>query len=297
MNGRFIVGFCVLIIGLALCAAGLWSLLSPVRYQAVVKIKIEPDVVSDVGSPSGDGVYQPYDPYFMETELKIIVSDRVLKSAAQKLSLEEKWVSRYGNGETISNDEAIKRLRRMISLDAERNTIEISVTEEAPDEAAQIANAVAMAYKNYRIDQYQQEMAGGIKMLEEDYQAEEGKIQTMQAQLEELKKQFDATNSTLSLTLTNDLPYVQAKQHLDDTEELHQLLKSKIQEEKAAEDAPKKLVTIVEPAVPPKTPVGPSRLLGTLLLVCGIGLSVLGVHVLRGQGAKFLKPRQTGHED
>ena len=121
MNGRFIAGLCVLLIGLALCAAGFGLLVRLAEYQAVTQIKIEPDVVSDVGSPSGDGVYQPYDPYFFETELKVIASDRVLKNVAQSLSLDEKWGNRYGNGGTISTDEAIKRLRRMISLDADRN--------------------------------------------------------------------------------------------------------------------------------------------------------------------------------
>jgi uncharacterized protein involved in exopolysaccharide biosynthesis len=287
MKGRFIVGCCALIIGLALCVAGLWSLLSPARYQAVVKIIIKSEI------PSGDDIYQPYDPYFIQTEFKVMVSDIVLSNVIRSLNLDVEWGKQDSNRERLNTSVVEKKLRSMITIDALPNPrlvdawqVEIRVTGKDPDEAARIANAIADTYRHYRIDQHKQQLAGGIKMLEGDYQAEAVKIQAMQAQLEELGKQFDATNSDPSLKLTNDLFYIQSKRHLISAEDLHKLLEAKLQEEKA-DKALSALAEITEPALPPKVPIRPNRLLGAVLLVCGIGLSVLGAHLLRGHGAKL----------
>jgi uncharacterized protein involved in exopolysaccharide biosynthesis len=282
MSSQFIFALCILIIGLALCLTGLGLLISPTRYQAIEKIKIEPDVVTDA---SGD-VYQPYDPYFMAAEPKRISSDIVLSNVVQSLNLDEKWGQRYGNGRTISTKEAIERLRRMMVMKLLTNTslIEIRVTDGDPAEAAQIADAVAIAYRDFRIDRYKQDMSGGIKMLEEDYQTEEAKIQTMQAQLEQREKQFDATNSNSSLKLANDVSYVNSKQNLHDAEEFHQLSRDKIESAKAEGTLPKwSLVTIIEPATPPKTPVGPGRLFGAVLFIGGMAMSGFGIYLLRGR--------------
>jgi uncharacterized protein involved in exopolysaccharide biosynthesis len=289
MNGRFIVGLCVLIIGLALCAAGLSSLLSPARYQAVVNIIIKSDI------PSGDDIYQPYDPYFIQTEFKVIASDRILSKAIQSLNLDEDWGKQ--SGKSLNAGAVVKKLRSRIAIDALPNPrlldawqVEIRVTDENPAEAAQIANTIAHVYQDYRLNQYQQQRAGAIKVLEDEYQSEEAKLQVTQAQLEQFKKYFDATNSNPSLQLTNEFSYVKLNRSVDDAEKYLQSSKAWIQYAKKAieKDA---LVAIIEPAVPPKIPIGPNRLLGAILLVFGIGLSALGVHVLRGQGAKFPKPR------
>src|SRR5580658_5825330 len=53
-------------------------------YSSTAEIKIEPDMVSDINLLNGGGGdYAPYDPYFMETELKIIQGDVVLKSVVE----------------------------------------------------------------------------------------------------------------------------------------------------------------------------------------------------------------------
>lgn len=290
MNGRFIFGLGALIVGLVLCALGLGHLLSRMQYQAVVKIRIEPDMVSDIAS-SGDSI--PYDPYFMETELKIMVSDIVLSKVVQSLDLDEIWGKRYGGGGRIGTDKAIEWLKRRIALDGNRNTriIRIQVIDEDPDEAVRIANAIAQAYGDYRKDQHRQQMADGIKMLEEDYQVEEVRIQAMQAQLEELKKQLNATNSGQLFELTEDSSFSQAKQRLDDEQELHQLLKAKLQSEKTDAVSPMTpLATIVEPAVPPKVSIGPSRLLDMILLLCGLVMSGFGVYLISDRSKIIERP-------
>src|SRR5580658_6992529 len=57
-------------------------------YSSTAVMKIEPDMVSAISTFNGGaGNYAPYDPYFMETELKIIQGDVVLKNVVQTLNL------------------------------------------------------------------------------------------------------------------------------------------------------------------------------------------------------------------
>jgi hypothetical protein len=88
MNSRRIFGALVLIIGLGLCGKGLMLLFGHTYYEAVTKIKIQPDEITDVPCSNGDSrVYLPYDPYFMEMELKSIQSEIVLSDVVQALDL------------------------------------------------------------------------------------------------------------------------------------------------------------------------------------------------------------------
>jgi uncharacterized protein involved in exopolysaccharide biosynthesis len=239
---------------------------------------MEPDVVTDV---SGDA-YQPYN-YYILAEPKKMTSDIVLSNVVQSLTLNEAGEKHYSNDAIISTAETIKLIRQQLAFECVSSnlTIKIKVTDEDPNKASRIANAVANAYQNYRIDQHRQQMAGAIKLLEKDYQAEEVKIQAMQAQLEHLKKESEITNSERSFTFVQNSTYSQAKQHLDDMERLHQMLKSRIQTIKTYADSPMHpLVTIVEPALPPKTPVGPSRLTDAILLFCGLMMSGFGIRLM-----------------
>jgi succinoglycan biosynthesis transport protein ExoP len=205
MNRKFIFGPCAIVVGLVLCGVGLWILLSPVGYRATVKIEIEADTLSDIPEMNSGG--NSYDPYFFETELKAIGSDIVLSNVVETLNLNTQWGKRYGR--TLETSETVSLLRQRIDLRLARNSmiVEIHVTDEDPKEAAQIANAIAEAYKDYRIAQHKQEIAEGIKMLEKVYAKEEAKILLMQSNLDLLRRQFFINhnpypyNSGPSLTL------------------------------------------------------------------------------------------------
>jgi uncharacterized protein involved in exopolysaccharide biosynthesis len=271
MNRNRIFGFSAILVGFALCVVGLRLLLNPAEYQAVVKIEIEPDY--------GPGP-MPYYPYFMETELMAMRGEIVLSNVVQSLNLNSEWGRRYGNGDKLGTDETIELLRRRISLDAERNTrlIDISVTEENPDEAAQIANAIAEAYRNYRMDLHRLEIAVGIEKLQETYEQETTNIGAMEANLQRLatESKSDPTNEILRSKDNR------AKTELSNQEALHKLLEEKIEADKAGDGMPKSpLVTIVTPAVRPVRPVGPNRWMGATCVLCGLVITGCGLYSLR----------------
>jgi hypothetical protein len=93
--------------------------------------------------------------------------------------------------------------------------------------------------------------------------------------------QYIAANAVFEQT--NHQPYLEAKRHLEEVLNLHQLLAEKIKLEKAEPLNPRTpLVTIVSPAVASQTPSGPNRFEGAGLLIGGLVLSVFGFSTLRG---------------
>jgi serine protease inhibitor/uncharacterized protein involved in exopolysaccharide biosynthesis len=200
MNSRRIIGVVALIIGLGLCGKGLMLLLAQTYYEAVVKVETQPDLGNEVSIMSSSGNLMPFEPYFMETELKAIQSEAVLSNVVQALNLDVEWGKRYGNGTSLETGEAIKLVRRQMALSADGKThnIEIHIIDKDPDMSARIANAIADAYKQYRIEQYKERMNKGIEKLEEDYRTEETNIWTMQSNVLQLHKELNIndTNDT-----------------------------------------------------------------------------------------------------
>jgi uncharacterized protein involved in exopolysaccharide biosynthesis len=259
MNPKFVCGLAVLIIGLGLCGVGIWFLLKPTEYQAAGLIQINP---IEERNSSGDA---PYDPYFLETEFLAMRGDEVLSNAVETTGLDTEWGKRYAGGGVLGTDQAIKLLRQRMGVKCLPNSrlIEIRITDEEPDEAARIVNAIAAAYHDYRIAHLKEQMSHGIEILESEEQTEEG----------------DLTNQ-LSLPNTgqvDDPAYDAAKAKLEAEEKLDEHLKAvaeaEIKEKSGSFDD---AVVVVKSAVASNVPVESGRLPGEIALGCGLAMAVLG---------------------
>ena len=301
-----ILGFSLLLLGLALCASGLWLLLGPTQYQATVKIRVVPDTIADTGPFVPTRGSSEYDPYFIQTEFEIIQSQIVLNKVVEALNLNTAWGKKQAGGNPLKTVETVNLLRRRMNLSLVRNTglIEISVTSEGPDEAAKIANGIAEAYNKFRIEHRRQLAIQEIRALTEEYQNEEEKIRVLQTNVDLLRTKYQINNQdetdfdhpeiTLSRSITpaereerqkeyeRTKPFWDEKRKLNPLLEFHKLLKMKIEFEKANIDRPNStMIEIIKAAVPSQTPVGPDRVLGTLLCVIGLFSSVGGFLLLK----------------
>lgn len=182
----------------------------PESYASTARLIVEPDV-SDI-SMWGDerSVSQaPYDPYFLQTTYELIQSHVVLSNVVSTLNLNEEWGKKYYNGEALRTSEAIEFLKRRMHLDTIRNTkyITITVFNEDKLEAARLANAVANAYKDYRLAQRNDWITNGIGKLKEQFQEDQSRIQALSTNVENLRRtlkivDFDPNSIGPSPTLT-----------------------------------------------------------------------------------------------
>ncbi len=277
-----ILGFSLLLAGLALCGVGLWLLVSPAQYQATARIEINPNL-TDVNQ---NRQAMSYDPYFIQTEFEVLQSQAVLGKVISALNLNVEWGGKYAGGGTLMTNESIAILKRHLNLAIERNTklIEISFTSKDPNEAARIANAIAEAYLDYRLERRNQEMLKGFQVLMDEFEKEDRNIEAKQAELEQMRKQLNVPNPEPvdELLKTNFPSYFQAKQELQKMIELHKLLQAKITAEKIDLDIPRTAtVQIIDAAQPPKSPASPNRFLGAVSLAIGFAASFGGWRLLK----------------
>ena len=95
------------------------------------------------------------DPRFVQTECEVIQSEAILDKVIENLDLNKQWGKQFAGGERLKTSESIAMLKGRIDVRPIRNTsiIEIRAFSERPEEAANIANAIAEAYRAYRREQ------------------------------------------------------------------------------------------------------------------------------------------------
>jgi uncharacterized protein involved in exopolysaccharide biosynthesis len=171
---------------LCLVTSTLLTIWLPKQYSSMVQIEVQKDdpevAITDVHS-SGYAT----DPYFLTTQFKIIESYRILTNVIVNLRLDEKLAQQNG-GARWTIDDTYEYLANKVSVEQTRMTslIEISVRNTNPQTAADIANAVADSYREFRLDSWKQTKYRGIKALEE-------KLTNTFADLHSAETNLDAT--------------------------------------------------------------------------------------------------------
>ena len=270
-----IIGLALLASGLILFSYGLFIVLQPNQYEATTRIKIEP-CVDDAGSLNP----QPsdYDPYFIQVTFEIIQSEVVLGQVATNLNLADSWSKKYFDGKPAAASQIIRRIQSHMKLASVRGArlISVSFISDDPGETAQIANAVAEAYRNWREENRRHLLMEGVRALQKQYENDEKEIQSLQTNLNLLRLQLKISDD-----LTNwppeQKPYRDTKEKLEQLKKLHKLFSIKIQGVKADNSLHQSPVQITDPATPPVSPIYPNCYLGGALLLAGLLLIGFGI--------------------
>ena len=264
------IGLALLVVGLILCGFGLSVWLRPPQYRAGTRVKIEPPDTNALNDSSS-----PVEPGVVPNDFEILQSPAVLSNAITALNLEAKWSIKLPNTGKLTFPKTMTRLKRHLSLTPVRNAklVKISFISEDPKEAADVPNAIAQAFNDYRDEIWQQAKKSGLKAWQEKYQVQEKQILTMRTNVDELRRNFAiAGDPTGSL----GQPYPEAKFKLDQLVEQHEKLYAKIDEQKIYSemiiDDP--MVRIVDFAEPSDVQIIPNRFWGLVFIAIGLVLSL-----------------------
>jgi capsular exopolysaccharide synthesis family protein len=163
----------------------------PESFASTCRIKVEPEGGQDIGGITGGptALMMPYDAFFMQTTFEIMQSQVVLSNAVNELNLNVEWGKKYYGGETLKTSETMELLKRRMDLKPVRNTklIAITVYSEDKNECARLANTVATAYQEYRLNLLRQVTSGGLKVLQEQAAESEAKIQAATTNMDYLR--------------------------------------------------------------------------------------------------------------
>ncbi len=184
---------------LVVITATLVTFILPESFSSSARIKIERDQ-SDIPGMTERSFAGSYDPYFIQTEFEVIQSELILGKVVHDLDLNKEWGKKFANGDTLKTTETISLLKGRMDLRPVRNTslIEIRIYSDRPDEAARIANAVAAAYKEHRVNQRLQLSRGGIVSLEERFVKQEKAIEEAQKKVRDLQENLQIPDAVVN---------------------------------------------------------------------------------------------------
>jgi capsular exopolysaccharide synthesis family protein len=183
---------------LVVTTATLVTFILPEAFSSTARIRVERDrsdiqEFTSAASPLAGG----YDPFFMQTEFEIIKSETVLTNVIRKLELNQKWGAKYlPGGKPFLTSESLGRLKGMLDVRQVRNTslIDVGVQADKPEDAAELANAIAEAYKDFRVGEGKRRSTGGIDALEIRFKEQSDKIKDQQGVVDRLREELKITD-------------------------------------------------------------------------------------------------------
>jgi len=269
-------------------AATLITFILPESYASTARIKVESEAPPVAGQPS-------YDPYFIQTEFEIIQSQLVLNPVIDKLELNVDWGKKYFAGQTLKTSQTLEILKQRLLLMPVKNTKLIAITVYGDEriQAAQIANAIAESYRDYRLNSRAAMQAKGIIALEQEYITQEEQIHAAQSDLDALRQQLKIPGDAVASQAPQEQPYWDKKRDLSQLLDLHKLVFSKIETEKLYAQMPQDtLVQITDIAEPGRAPVRPNKPLNIFLGAVAGGFLGLVAGAVCALAAAKSGPRQ-----
>ncbi len=127
------------------------------------------------------------DPAWLRTEMELVGSTEVLRAVVKRLDLVRTW--NLGTG-PFSEALALEQVRGSLALSVPSGThlVQIRVERTNPEEAAQIANALAEAYREQRDTQRQQASSQGLVVLQENLSRWTDTVSRRQQQVDRLRE-------------------------------------------------------------------------------------------------------------
>lgn len=148
----------------------------PKGYTSTVIIEVKPDNFGLHIFPGESGLGMA-DSHFVDNQFVILQSKEILYPVIDSLGLVEKWSQ--GSPVAITKDAAYTRLRGMMQgLRQLRNTdmLQISVESNEPQEAADIANTVAVLYQKRRIEDQSKLINQNLAELTDEIEKQRKKV-------------------------------------------------------------------------------------------------------------------------
>ncbi len=206
---------------LVMVTAGVTTYFLPREYYSKVTGEVKPDNSSTIdpvnGNPSGSR--QTADPAYIATQFQILQKTQILYPVIQTLKLGEEWAI---EGKPLDQQTVYLKLLGMLDLHEVRNTglIEIGVYSTDKKEAANIANTIAVTYREKRLSDLQSNIERGLAQVREETEKLRKRVEEAGAEMAKIRQRdsiLDSDPESLSSTLnTADRNVVTLEQQLNE---------------------------------------------------------------------------------
>jgi len=222
-TARQLTGLGLLAASLPLILGGVWLMFASAAasFQASALVRFNPEAAGPTvrggAPPGGNGAVGIYDPYLVRREAELVQSDAILGEVVDRLGLREAWGGHGPQGGKLARPEAVGLLRRRVSLRPLRNTslMAIQAVSGKAQEAADLANATAEAYKEYRESRRKDLSDSGIQSLLSYNEKLRREIEEAQTNADRLRQRLNlsdlaATEYTGPLLTAESLKHINA---------------------------------------------------------------------------------------
>lgn len=174
---------------LVMVTAGVTTYFLPREYFSKVTMEVKPDNSGGIGPIFNDGRGAGSDPTFVPTQFQILQKTEILYPVIENLDLINKW-SGEGAARKLPLQTVYLRLIRMMELREVRNTglIEVGVYSTDPQEAANVANTIAVVYKDKRLTDLQKNIDRGLAQLGEEVEKQRKRVEEAMTEMAKVRE-------------------------------------------------------------------------------------------------------------
>ncbi len=158
-------GLITLVFLLVMVTAGITTYFMPRKYLAKVTMEIRSDDYKL--TPMFEGRGRPYDPQFVATQFQILRKWEILQPVIEQLDLVKTYSA---DGPRLTEMQVFGILVRSLDMQEVRNTglIEIGAWHTDRQVAADIANTIAVVYRNNRLENLEQATNRGLAQFQDE---------------------------------------------------------------------------------------------------------------------------------
>ena len=256
---------------------------------------------------SNEKLMHPYtspdklDPHFVADQAQRIQSRAILLQVTDELTLVDKWSAILHA--KLTRDQACDQLADMIKVAQVRNTdvVIIAATSTDKQEAADIANTIAVLYQKTRKDDLESAINNDLEELQAEVDKSRDYVDITKAGLEKIRAHEnvqdpspdeDPDSPQPHTMLPKPLPedYMDAKREYFKAKKSYLAAQQKLAADKMGmniEVLPSKIWDRAAPATSPSSPDVPlimkvASAIGGVFVLCGLGFIVAGVRLKRG---------------
>lgn len=170
---------------LVVVTAYITSYFVPRQYFSKVTLEVKPDDYR-FGIFNNQKFQDEGDQRFAPTQFQIIQRKEILYPVIDELRLIDKWSPA---GQKLPKEQIYFKLLGLLDVKEVRNTnlLEIGVYSTDPQEAANIANTIAVQYRKRRIDDQQQMIGMGLAELQEEVNKQRQKVDLARAEVQRIR--------------------------------------------------------------------------------------------------------------
>lgn len=259
-------------------AATVYTLMLPNLYESSCRIAVQGrGEDGDCEAPCKHCAFTS--PFFIRTQMEILTSKPVLYEVIKRLKLQKEW----GQGrEMLPREITYLILRNSVRISHLRDTaiLEISVKRDNPDKAAEIANEIAVVFRESRKDEPRSGLQGGLRKTEVILAEQETRIEKADAKIKALLGGDKPIVGEDKKQLRVAIAELMAEQFIGNK------LEQKKQEVIRELAVPSVSVEIIDVAEPNRRPVSPNLFMNVLLSVALAGLCALSGGIMLASGLR-----------